>query len=107
MFAKNLVANSSIKTECDIGNIPLTEEIIKQNRYTLSQVYRSHRILDNIWKCKICEKILCNKTGFKAHLRLHTEEYESICKNCGRGFTRAWHLKTHEATCLLRRSRVI
>lgn len=90
----------------DIGDIPLTDKIIKENGYTLEQVYMSHRIVDDIWKCKICDKILCNKAGFKAHLRLHTEEYVSVCKQCGKGFTRAWHLKTHEETCSLRTRRV-
>lgn len=83
----------------DIGDIPLTEAIIKANGYTMQQVFRSHRIVDDVWKCKVCNKQLSNKASFIAHLRLHTGEFISDCKKCGKGFTREQHMKTHMRTC--------
>lgn len=82
-----------------IGDIPLTEEIIKEKGYSMEQVLMCHKIINNIWQCKICEKVLCNREGLKAHLRLHTGEFVVRCNKCDKGFTRGWHLKTHALTC--------
>lgn len=81
------------------GNVPLTDQIIQKQGYTMEQLYLSHTIVDNIWKCKICCKTLGNRESFRAHLRLHTGEFVDHCKLCGRGFTRAWHLKSHKKIC--------
>lgn len=98
--------NSFNDTEEDIGDIPLTIDIINENGYTLRQIFRSHTIVDELYKCKICEKKIRNPNSFIAHLRLHTGNWVANCFRCGKGFTRMQHLKEHEKICKVDYSKV-
>lgn len=88
-------------TTDDIGDIPLTEEIIKANNFSLRQLYRSHMPVSENIVCKVCGKSITKKLGFIDHLKMHTGDYIGHCRYCGRGVTRPNHLKTHENRCAI------
>lgn len=90
---------SDFDTSDDIGNIPLTEDIIERNKYTLRQIYRSHRPVTENMQCKVCGRVISKKLGFIDHLRKHTKDFVGHCKYCGRGVTRVNHLRVHENLC--------
>lgn len=79
-----------------IGDIPLTNAIIKENNYTLQQVFESHTKVDGIYTCKVCGKLLRSRVTFIVHLRNHTGDWVAYCKPCERGFTRIHSYQMHQ-----------
>lgn len=90
----------------DIGDIPLSEKIIRENKYTVRQVYRSHTYNGGKFTCKVCGKCVSTKDSFIAHLRMHTGEFVAHCRYCGRGVVRKQHLINHEKLCAVGKGRV-
>lgn len=79
-----------------IGDIPLTDEIIKENNYTLRQVFLSHRRnSEGKYECKICNRLSGHKYNFIDHLRKHTGEYVAQCEACNRNFTKMQNYRDH------------
>lgn len=91
----------------DIGDISLTEEIIRENKYTLRQVFESHKFnKENMFQCKVCKKCVTTKKSFIAHLRKHTGDFIGHCRYCGRGAVRKHQWVQHEKICAEGRGRV-
>lgn len=93
--------------EEDIGDILLTEDIIRENQYSLNQIFRSHVYMNGVYTCKICSKRITTKSSFFAHLRLHLKVFVGNCRKCGKGFSRAQHIREHERLCVPGLSRVL
>ena len=50
---------------------------------------------DNGWTCKLCSKSFAHNSGFKNHMRTHSNERPYICQLCDIGFKEKYHLKKH------------
>ena len=50
---------------------------------------------DNGWTCKLCTKSFAHNSGFKNHMRTHSNERPYICQVCYIGFKEKYHLKKH------------
>lgn len=79
-----------------IGDIPLTNKVIKENKYTLQQVFECHEKIDDCYTCKVCGKILKSRVTFIIHLRKHTGDWVAYCKPCEQGFSRSSDYESHQ-----------
>lgn len=80
-----------------IGDIPLTNEVIRKNKYTLQQIFECHsQSNEGFYTCKVCGKTLKSRNTFIMHLkRRHTCTYEAFCDSCERGFIKIADYEVH------------
>lgn len=82
----------------DENDIKLTEESIRERGLTINDLYRMHKVINDMFKCKVCHKHVGVLT-FMDHLRFHTGDYVAFCKMCNRGFNTKLgyqlHMKKH------------
>lgn len=50
---------------------------------------------DGGWTCSICNKTFAHNSGYKNHMRTHSNERPYVCTICDIGFKEKYHLKKH------------
>ncbi len=47
------------------------------------------------WSCTLCQKSFAHNSGYKNHMRTHSNERPYVCTICDIGFKEKYHLKKH------------
>ena len=47
------------------------------------------------WSCTLCNKTFAHNSGYKNHMRTHSNERPYVCTICDIGFKEKYHLKKH------------
>lgn len=64
----------------DIGDVPLTLQIIAEQRLSVRQIFRGHTPINGVYKCKLCNDKLQNDQDFVVHLiRGHKLQIKQVC----------------------------
>lgn len=50
---------------------------------------------DGGWTCSLCNKTFAHNSGYKNHMRTHSNERPYVCHICDIGFKEKYHLKKH------------
>ena len=72
-----------------------------KNSSSSSNVKKSPTAINRIvsegggWSCTLCNKTFAHNSGYKNHMRTHSNERPYVCTICDIGFKEKYHLKKH------------
>ena len=88
-------------TQQQCGEEPLSPSMANQGDVSMDNgppkkmVRKVSKGAEGGWTCSLCSKTFAHNSGYKNHMRTHSNERPYVCSICDIGFKEKYHLKKH------------